>query len=355
MHTVGPVFGGPVFDAIWRRGAGVTLALSQASHALSVILALLGHRGMRAPVVWVPGYYCESGLGPLRNSAAQLRFMPVTEAMAPDWPALDTMLAQGPAPDLFILPHLFGAEGEAATARAFCDACGAFLLEDAAHLLRPVGQVGSHGDLVSFSPRKWLGLDDAGVLVIRHSELIDGLEPALDSLSKMRLVPHRRQRFAWRRWLPFPLPRPLPERKMEQEPGPAKLFAAPWMSVNSFRRITEGGAPLLERVAQEEALTVARIEAALRGLRGLTPLPRRPDATPYLLGFRAESDIRAADLHRELRLAGAIAASWPGLPPEVWAEPQLYGAAVRLRRTVIRLTPRFASGRHPLDFVSRMA
>lgn len=349
-----PVVGGPVFDAIWLKGAGITLALSQASHALSVILALLEHRGVGAPIVWAPAYYCESGLGPLRNSAAQLRFFPVTEAMAPDWPALAAMLSDGPPPDLFILPHLFGTEGEAVAARAFCDSCGALLLEDAAHLLRPVGVVGSHGDFVSFSPRKWLGLEDAGVLVIRDPDLLERLGPALAGLSPTRHVAKRQPRRDWRRWLPFPLPRPLPERAMEQEPGPATLFAAPWMSEESFRRISEGGPLWLDRVAMQEAATVTRIETALRSLRGLWPLPRHPDATPYLLGFRAESDIRAADLHRELRLAGAVAANWPGLPPEVWAEPQRYGAAVRLRRTVIRLTPRFASGRQPLDFVSRI-
>jgi hypothetical protein len=60
----------------------------------------------------------------------------------------------------------------------------------------------------------------------------------------------------------------------------------------------------------------------------------------------------AAESLAGLRQAGAIVATWPGLPPEVWAEPGAYGEALAIRRSVLRFTPRYAHRRRPLDFLN---
>ena len=52
-------------------------------------------------------------------------------------------MAADSVPDLLVLPHFFGAESDGALARAFCDRIGCLLHEDAAHLLQPVGTVGT--------------------------------------------------------------------------------------------------------------------------------------------------------------------------------------------------------------------
>lgn len=349
-----PWIAGAELSAIWQRDAGATLALSRATHALTVIMAVLARRGVAAPEAWVPAYFCENGLGPLRGDAARLRFYPVRADMAPDWPAVEAMLGAG-RPHLFVLPHFFGMENEAAAARAFCDRVGALLLEDAAHLLRPVGEVGRFGDFTSYSPRKYFEVPDAGILVVRGEGLAREVGETAAAMAdggvyrtlgwralalRNRIVP-RRARTG-----------PLAPRRIDDEPRQVPLEPTVWMSSYSRGRIARLGRDGAAAIAAREAETTARLDEALRAWPGVVPLPRHREATPYMLGFRAEDEHVAGAVLAALRQAGADVATWPGLPPEVWARPLDYGEALTLRRTVLRFTPRYNNRRRPLDFLA---
>ncbi len=349
-----PWLAGSELAAIWQRDAGETFALSRATHALTVIMALLARRGVAAPEVWVPAYYCENALGPLRQGGARLRFFPVRDDMAPDWAMIEQMADSG-APHLFVLPHFFGVENEAGEAQAFCRRVGSLLLEDAAHVLRPVGEVGRFGDFVAYSPRKYFEVPDAGILVARGEGLASEVRSVAARLDpggahntlrwralalRDRLVPRR------------PHTGPLPPVHLDDEPRQLPLDSRVWMSAFSRRRIVRQGRAGAGAIADREAETVAAIEIGLRSRAGLTPLPRHPEATPYMLGFRAVSPALAAESLAGLRQSGAVVATWPGLPPEVWAEPGAYGEALAIRRSVLRFTPRYAHRRRPLDFLN---
>jgi len=351
-----PWVAGSELSAIWQQDAGETFALSRATHALTIMLAVLAQRGVDRPEVWVPAYFCENGLGPLRLGAAKLRFYPVRDSMAPDWAAAEAMLGVG-CPHLFVLPHFFGMENEAAAARVFCDRVGALLHEDAAHLLRPVGEVGRFGDFVSYSPRKYFEVPDAGILVVRGEALADEARGAAAGIKEGD--PHRNLR--WRalalrdRLVPRrPKSGPLPPRRVDDEPQRVPLASTVWMSPFSRSRIARSGRAGASAIAAREAETVARLEEGLRRWVGLSPLPRHPEATPYMLGFRAANQGMAEETLAFLRRSGADVATWPGLPPEIWAEPAAYGEALAIRRTVLRFTPRYANRRRPLDFLETM-
>jgi len=350
-----PWLAGPELAAIWQRDAGETFALSRATHALSVILALLAQRGIEEPEIWVPGYFCENGLGPARRSAARLRFFPVRHDMTPDWAGVEAMLAGG-KPHLFVLPHYFGVENEAAQARAFCDRTGALLLEDGAHLLRPVGEVGRYGDFACYSPRKYFEVPDAGILVARGEGLAAetrDVAAGMDGGGQLNTLRWRlltlRERIAPRRVRVGS----LSVRQIDDEPPRLVLSPVVWMSGFSRRTIARVGQAGADAVAAREAETVRRLEEAMRAWPQVRPVPRHPDATPYMLGFRADSEAAAAEALAALRRAGADVATWPGLPPEIWAEPAAYGEALAVRRTVLRFTPRRAHRRRPLDFIKR--
>ena len=352
-----PWLAGRELAAIWQRDAGETFALSRATHALTVILALLRRRGHDAVEVWIPAYFCENGLGPARQPGVRLRFYPVRHDMAPDWAGVEAMLVGG-RPHLFALPHYFGVENEAARARAFCDRVGALLVEDAAHLLRPVGEVGRYGDFTSYSPRKYFEVPDAGILVVRGEGLaaeVRAVAAALEDGGQ-----HRTLRWRMRALRERIAPRPvrvgaLPPRRIDDEPRQVALDPVVWMSGFSRKTIARLGQDGVNAIAAREAETVRRIEDALRNRSEVRPMPRHPAATPYMLGFRAMSEAVAADAFASLRQAGADVATWPGLPPEVWAEPAAYGEAVAIRRTVLRFSPRRANRRRPLDFIERAA
>ncbi|MBK8083992.1 MAG: DegT/DnrJ/EryC1/StrS family aminotransferase [Devosia sp.] len=348
-----PWLAGSALAGIWQRGAGMTMLLSQASHAYSVILAVLAARDRPRPEIWVPAYFCEGALLVARRAGARLRFVPVTEAMTPVWPEVEAMTADS-VPDLLVLPHFFGAESDGALARAFCDRIGCLLHEDAAHLLQPVGTVGTWGDFVSFSPRKYCGIADGGVLVVRGAKLAAEAEQAA---TRLAAVPQdtRRERFLlWRNGLPWMARRgPQPAVAFDVDPYGASSLPSVWISAPSSRRLHRLGPTGLDRIAAREAVTAAAIERALRPL-GLEPLPRLAGATPYILGFRAPSQATAARAHDALRRAGAIAGSWPRLPPEVLAAPQHFGAAEALRQSVVRISTRYEERRRPLDFVAAL-
>jgi len=342
---------GGALASIWQRHEGSVFALSQATHGLTLLMTLL----RPGEQVWVPAYFCDNGLGPVRNSAARLRLYPMTSSMAPDWTGCETMLADG-VPKLFVLPHFFGVENEAEAARAFCDRTGAWLLEDAAHVLRPVGRIGAFGDFATYSPRKFLPIPDGGLLVVRGSGLSAQLAAAASELASRELSLWRWRALDLRERL---LPRrevvgPLGPRQIDDEPPRSTDLPAVWMSPFSRHRMLRLGPAGISAIERAELEVVARANEAVPTATGLVPLPRNPGTTPYLLGFRARSVEAAASAVNQLRAAGAPVDVWPGMPPEVWAEPQRYGAALELRRTILRFTPRRKGRRNPLRFLDNL-
>ena len=92
---------------------------------------------------------------PLRSMKATICFYPVADILQPDWEKCREMLKTKP-PNFFTLVHYFGRVGDAGSARKFCDEAGALLIEDAAHVLKPEGEIGFFGDFTIYSPYKFL-------------------------------------------------------------------------------------------------------------------------------------------------------------------------------------------------------
>lgn len=149
----------PKLAEVWQSGPGRVFPLSQAAHAMAIIIKALLLAGRTSPIIWVPDYICEGALLHFRTPPARLRFYPIDEQMQPDW-AECVRMATIERPDLFLLAHFFGVLNASERAREFCDNQGALLLEDAVHVLRPVGEIGTAGDFVTYSPRKYLDVPD---------------------------------------------------------------------------------------------------------------------------------------------------------------------------------------------------
>jgi len=121
----------------------------------------------RSLEIWVPDYFCNSSLSLLRLFDVSITFYPIDESLQPDYSACRNMVKNQNAPDLFIFVHYFGCPSPAAAARDFCQHHGAWLVEDAAHVLKPLSGIGKYGDFVLYSPHKWLAVPDGAVLVVR--------------------------------------------------------------------------------------------------------------------------------------------------------------------------------------------
>ena len=115
-------------------------------------------------IIWVPDYFCNASLTPLRVSGSTLIFYPTNEEMIPDNDKCKELAHISP-PDIFIIVHYFGKPSNSKTIYDFCKTHKAWLVEDAAHVLKPIKGVGTLGDFVIYSPHKHLPIPDGALLL----------------------------------------------------------------------------------------------------------------------------------------------------------------------------------------------
>ena len=164
-------------------------------------------------IIWVTDYFCNSSLRPLRALNADLIFYPINHNLEPDHKACRALANVHP-PDLFVLVHYFGNPTFAAPTKDFCAKHHAWLLEDAAHVLRPIPGVGKYGDFIIYSPHKLLPIPDGAVLIIRpggpgqfDTEKLQNFGPNtawakdLSSLDTLKRVPVRNSIVYYSEWL----------------------------------------------------------------------------------------------------------------------------------------------------------
>jgi dTDP-4-amino-4,6-dideoxygalactose transaminase len=113
--------------------------------------------------VWMPSYLCGGMLPAVDQSATDVRFYEVDYDLAV--PSLEWLDNVRPG-DLVILIDYFGFPCDSSCA-ARAKEQGAWVLEDACQALLS-GEVGQFSDFVVFSPRKFLGVPDGGVLILNR-------------------------------------------------------------------------------------------------------------------------------------------------------------------------------------------
>ena len=116
--------------------------------------------------VWLPSYFCNESTAPIRSLGIRLLFYPILPSGKPDLTVCNKMLAES-SPDIIVYVHYFG---EPLFSEGLYDlACnsGSWLVEDAAHCLKPGQGIGNRGDFVLYSPHKLLPIPDGGLLVMR--------------------------------------------------------------------------------------------------------------------------------------------------------------------------------------------
>jgi dTDP-4-amino-4,6-dideoxygalactose transaminase len=138
--------------------------------------------------VLAPAYHHGSEIEALRRAGLGLRFYEATETLEPDVAELEALLA--PRVRALHLTHYLGFPQDAARWRAWCDARGLLLVEDAAQSwLSSLGAVpvGSHGDIAFFSLYKTVGLADGAALVSAARAASDNGRRGIGALELGRL------------------------------------------------------------------------------------------------------------------------------------------------------------------------
>lgn len=313
----------------WAQDGDRPFWFSRSSWGMAAVADALAEHLGRDVRVWVPEYFCDQALWPIRQQRTSFHFYPVDDRGRPAWERLDTKTAP---PDLFLLVHFFGHASDDVQARAFCDQHGALLIEDATQVLGPDGVIGREGDFVFYSPWKFFPVPNGALMLVRPRAR-RWLEPV--SRAMARLGTASSPGFQWLKQAALSkLPRAGAQSihgdffgdpevvEMPLRPRPSPVSKPVFASVN----LADAG----RRRRENDAAT----RAFFAGLPGWQPFDETPASGPIQSVFRLNSPELASAAHDALREVGVRVGSWPGLPPEV-SDPQSH--AVRLRRTVLSL------------------
>ncbi|MBI3693958.1 MAG: hypothetical protein HY238_03840 [Acidobacteria bacterium] len=284
--------------------------------------------------VWVPAYFCNDVLEPVRRLPATIRLYPIRADLTPEWEKIEGSTRGSKAPQLFVLTHYFGFPAGAGQAATFCRRHGMTLLEDAAHMLVP-GTDGGAGELVVLSPRKILAVPSGGVLLASPA-----YAAFVDSTARVGL---------WEDTFPWIL------RRLAQ--GGLSALHIPWHFLRNgrtkaeplpagdgrtgcdgyaLRLLTVMGRSARE-VEQRRRRNYLRLLEWVRDLAWVRPLFPRLDEgiCPYAFPLLAARGSEA--LVARLRACGVPASRWPDLPPEVLSRGTGHQVAVRTYEQLLLL------------------
>ncbi|MCK5747587.1 MAG: DegT/DnrJ/EryC1/StrS family aminotransferase [Oricola sp.] len=325
---------------IWQEGASDLFLLSQVSHAFNVLPLALETNGA-APKFWFPDYFCNGPLSKLRDSGAEIAFYPVDLNLRPDWAACRAMAESGP-PDVFALVHYMGSRSDIETARAFCDEIGAKLLEDATQLLRPVDEIGSLGDFVCFSPRKFFDIPDGGLLIVRHAEDARRLADMLGRVTR-RTPPTlrwrvRRTKNALRNRLGLERKRVTPLRQIRLEdvsPEP-QPFGEPFMSRIACKELAHAiDSGMLDEIVQKRLRYQDEVREFVGQWDDVSLLDKPSNSVACWVGLTCHDPAHAQLVLDTLRRHGFPALPWPNqLPPEIHNR-EVHSQAIKLLSTTL--------------------
>ena len=127
------------------------LFLCNARSGINILVDLLKPRS-----IWMPSFLCDVLLKAVHN--INVKFYEVDSHLQVSREWLDTV--QGD--ELVVLIDYFGFQFDPALATRIKE-CGSWILEDASQALHS-SHVGNYSDFVLFSPRKFLGVPDGGIL-----------------------------------------------------------------------------------------------------------------------------------------------------------------------------------------------
>lgn len=298
--------------------------------------------------VLMPAYHHGSEVEALVRAGLRPRFYDCDDALEPDEAALAA--AAGPRTRALHLVHYLGFPQNVRRWRAWCDARGLLLLEDAAQawLARePGGPVGSLGDLAVFCLYKTVGLPDGAALRVRPAP------PAPDTAGAPGAAALARTHAAWlagRSGLAARLSRPGARRARAYDAAADFALGDPSTPAAPLSRL------LLPRVADEAAADLRREHYRFLlerlGGRAAPGFDRLPDgAAPF--AFPIEVPDKAAELARLAR-AGVRALDFWAVPHPALPAGE-YPAAARRRARTLGLPVHQELRRADLERITRAA
>lgn len=326
-----PISTGEPWKSNDRKGS-VTQVYWRGSFALAAAVEAVRKATEEDQVtVWVPGYFCNEALEPLRDLPVTLRFYPVRADLTPCWSAMEQLRAGQAGAEVFVLVHYFGFPNAILQAKTFCDKNRMVLLEDAAHVLQPGGVIGN-GDLTIYSPWKLLAVPSGGILVASQNWATHLVEISADQVGKTDTVRWLAKRLAQKLFVKLHIPWHILKRVRRQDSSPT--------NTDGMHHRTSGGcSPFdlkllsvvgqnMEQVTEQRRYNYQQMLGWTEHLVEARPLfAHLPEGVcPYAFPLLVEQG--SADLVAKLQAQGIPASQWPDLPPEVLATPEVHKISI---------------------------
>lgn len=366
----------------WRVKSSTVGLLSRSMWSLALICEWRRNSAKsESVVVFLPDYFCDSSILPMRALGAEINFYPINSDLTIDLVALRQLCSQK-KPDLLVMVHYFGMPSTCANElREIARNTGGWLIEDCAHCVVPGYEIGIQGDFVLFSPHKVVPVPSGAVLVIRpDGPSRIGLEK-LESFGKpstwteqalqiakrtgVQCIPNWRTSLAWvvkrlvQRMGSMRKPRHASEKITDNDmisalgdhvysPSIGRLMERSLAALveipkkNTIARKLLAGVPLtseMNRMIRIRQANIGMWDGLVAQMSNGHVKPVQCDVmryVPYLASYEGTEDSVSA-LYSRLVEHGLPVTTWPDLPPEVVANPSIHTGALALRRCRIFL------------------
>jgi hypothetical protein len=336
-------------SARWRSNGNKGVWFSRSAWSLLAIAKYrVSMKGQKLVTIWVPEFFCNSTLAPLRNIDIKLVFYPVTNRMQPDFNACN-VLAEKKRPDLFVLVHYFGNPSSIEMASDFCKDKQSWLVEDAAHVLKPTIRIGEYGDFVLYSPYKHLPLPDGALLIINENgpSKLSGRNTSIETFHQIYHNLINSSGFTYATsvlWLIKRMIQLLGIRNFTQKIYPYfqeveikdDLLEHPKMSSIAKRLLTSllGELDVVATTRRQNSMLWRDVLSNMDCIKYFQ-LPIITNVTPYLLRLSFQDEKKAEELFFHFQQKGFPVTTWPDLPLEILKKKKSESNAVLFRNTCI--------------------
>lgn len=333
---------GAIFpQSIWITGKDqYIVAFSRGQWAIKEFASKIVHQKRKRGIVFVPEYFCEISLTPLRQANFSIYFYRITPAFEPDIGHLYDLAKKYGAPDILLYVHYFGFPSRVHITQEWCKKNETVLVEDAAHTMVPIPGIGENGNPVIYTPWKFFNIPEGALLVLPEKFR---LSDNLISLPKGKVLyplkwMARQLIISFCHRMRFPLHMVLRKRvKGHDESEKEMSIGNPLCSLFSLRLLAFYGG-FTEEIRKKREENYRQLDefiahSKIGSYRIFTKLPCK--FAPYLYPIRIPES-RSMKVMITLNKKGIPAMSWSDLSPEVKNSPE-YPLANLLRREVITL------------------
>lgn len=170
----------PFRGTAWKTKTNNRVVIfSRGQWAIEAIAAgVMKKRGKEQAKIYIPEYFCEISLTPLRISGYDLCFYRICPNFEPDISHLRNLQLRHGTPDVLLFVHYFGFPQNIIDTQNWCKQNDVILVEDAAHSLIPISGVGDNGNLAFYTPWKFINIPAGALLVLPELYDYTEMEPS---------------------------------------------------------------------------------------------------------------------------------------------------------------------------------